>query len=213
MATADDWEARAEPFVDADEAAAALDELALRAPDRAMRGTLERAMLTLRRLERRAQIAEAQSLRDPLTNLANRRAWGEALHTETERARRDRRAAALVVIDLDHFKTYNDTHGHLAGDMLLRRVAETLFDVSRTNDIVARVGGDEFAIIAVGAEDCDVVGDRVRSALAAVDIPASIGVAGIEPGDDLVDAWALADRAMYEEKLGHHRSDGASEPR
>lgn len=210
VAIANDWEARAEPFVDADEAVAALDAVAAAAPDTATRGTLERAMLTLRRLERRAEIAEAQSLRDPLTNLGNRRAWGEALHTETERARRDRRGAVLVVIDLDNFKAYNDTYGHLAGDMLLRRVAETLCEVSRTNDIVARVGGDEFALIAVGAEDRDVVGARVRSALAAADIPASIGVAGIEPDDDLVEAWAMADRAMYQQKLSRQDSEGAS---
>lgn len=211
VAIADDWQERAEPFGDADEAAAALDALATGETDPTTRGTLERAMLTLRRLQRRAELAEAQSLRDPLTNLANRRAWGEALHTETERARRDQRGAALVVVDLDHFKTYNDTYGHLAGDMLLRRVAETLCEVSRTNDIVARVGGDEFAIIAVGAEDSEIVGARVRSALEAVDVPASTGVAGIEPGDDLVEAWGLADRAMYAQKLGRHDSEGASE--
>lgn len=212
MSIADESEARAEPFVDADEAATALDAVAAQQCDPAVRGTLVRAILTLRRLEHRAELAEAQSLRDPLTNLANRRAWGEALRTETERARRNRRGAVLVVIDLDHFKTYNDTYGHLAGDLLLRRVAETLFEVARTNDIVARVGGDEFAVIAVGAHDSAAVGDRVRTALDAAEIAASIGVASIEPDDDLAEAWARADRYMYQEKLDHHESNGAAQP-
>ncbi len=211
VSIADESEARAEPFGDADEAAAALDAVAAQEPDAEVRTTLVRARLTLRRLEQRAELAEAQSLRDPLTNLANRRAWGEALHTETERARRDRRGAALVVIDLDHFKTYNDTYGHLAGDLLLRRVAETLSEVARTNDIVARVGGDEFAVIAVGADDSAAVGDRVRSALEAAGIAASIGVAGIDPDGDLAEAWSQADRAMYQQKLGQHESNGAAQ--
>lgn len=197
----------AEPFADVDEAVRAIEELRTATQDPAVLSTLSRTQAMLRALQRRAESAEAQSLRDPLTNLANRRAWREALHTETERCRRDGRGAVLVVIDLDDFKAYNDTYGHLAGDLLLRHVADTLTSASRTNDVVARIGGDEFALIAVGAENGIPVGQRIRHALADVGVAASIGLARIDPQGDLADAWATADRAMYDEKVRRHGPD------
>jgi diguanylate cyclase (GGDEF)-like protein len=192
------------PFPDVEEAVRVLERLRAEAGDEATREVLTRVAATMEALRQRAEAAEAESLRDALTGLANRRAWQEALDTETERARRDGRAAAVVVDDVDDFKAYNDEHGHLAGDLLLRRVAQTLEAVSRTNDVVARVGGDEFAVIAVGAGDGLAVGRRIEGALEQAGITASIGLARADPGSDLADAWNTADRAMYVEKVRRH---------
>lgn len=204
MTSSDDTGSSAEPFGDGDEAVRAIEELRALTEDPATLVTLGRAQATLRALQQRMESAEEKSLRDPLTNLANRRAWRDALHTETERCRRDGRGAVLVVVDLDDFKAYNDTYGHLAGDLLLRHVADTLAGASRTNDVVARIGGDEFAVIAVGAENSIPVGQRIHDALSRVGVAASIGTARIDPQGDLADAWATADRAMYDEKVRRH---------
>jgi diguanylate cyclase (GGDEF)-like protein len=200
----DEGSSSAEAFPDGDDAVRAVEELSAATRDPATLETLTRVRATLRVLQQRAEAAEAKSLRDPLTHLANRRAWREALHTETERCRRDGRGAVLVVIDLDDFKAYNDTFGHLAGDLLLRHVGETLMSASRTNDVVARIGGDEFAVIAVGAESSVPVGQRIREALARAGVAASIGMARIEPQGDLAEAWGTADRTMYDEKVRRH---------
>lgn len=203
MAAGEDTEGFS-PFEYADEAVAALGRLREATADPGSQRAIDRAMATLQALERRAEIAEQESMRDPLTDLANRRAWRLALRAETERCRRDGRGAVLAAIDIDDFKTYNDTHGHLAGDLLLRRAADTLNSIARTNDVVARIGGDEFAVIAVGADDATLVGERIRDALDAAEVSASIGVARIDAYGELADAWEVADRAMYREKVRRH---------
>lgn len=197
---------RVSPYPSVDEAVAALEELRAGSTEPSAREIVDRVESTLRSLARRAEVAEQESLRDPLTNLANRRAWRLALRAETERCRRDGRGAVLAAIDLDDFKRYNDTHGHLAGDLLLRRVADTLTSVARTNDVVARIGGDEFAVVAVGAEDGMLVGERIRAALEQAGVAASLGVARVDANGELVEAWDVADRAMYMEKVRRHGS-------
>lgn len=89
---------------------------------------------------------------DPLTGLANRRSFDERLQHEIARARREGRPLALFVIDIDHFKSINDLHGHDTGDALLREVADRLASSVRDVDLAARLGGDEFVLIQVGAE-------------------------------------------------------------
>src|SRR5262249_58971686 len=84
---------------------------------------------------------------DGLTELYNHRTFQERLAQEVDRANRYRRPLSLLMIDVDHFKIYNDTYGHPQGDMILREVARLLREVSRTSDIVARYGGGEFALI------------------------------------------------------------------
>jgi GGDEF domain-containing protein len=145
------------PFPDVEEAVRVLERLRAEAGDEATREVLTRVAATMEALRQRAEAAEAESLRDALTGLANRRAWQEALGTETERCCRDGRAAA--------------------------------------------VGGDEFAVIAVGAGDGLAVGRRIEGALEQAGITASIGLARADPGSDLADAWNTADRAMYVEKV------------
>jgi len=102
-----------------------------------------------------------QSIRDPLTRLFNRRYMEEALQLESTRAERSGTPLSIVMADVDHFKRFNDTHGHEAGDALLREVASLIEDHFRRGDIVCRYGGEEFIIIAPGAEQHQII-DRVE---------------------------------------------------
>ena len=104
------------------------------------------------------------SSRDALTGLANRRAFDLALAREIDRVARSGEAALLLTLDVDHFKRVNDTWGHTAGDLVLKAVASALLDSVRPMDLVARVGGEEFAIILpnCGATFGEAVAERVR---------------------------------------------------
>jgi diguanylate cyclase (GGDEF)-like protein len=92
-----------------------------------------------------------QSIRDPLTGLFNRRYMEESLEREIRRAIRNKEELALLMIDIDHFKQFNDTFGHQAGDTLLREVGTLLNKRSRGQDVACRFGGEEFALILAGA--------------------------------------------------------------
>ncbi len=162
--------------------------------------------------------AEESARLDALTGVANRRRFEEVLTAETSRAERRDQALSLVLIDLDHFKQVNDTHGHQAGDEVLVEAARRLRRSSRVQDIVARFGGEEFAVVVVDAEnelDLAGTGDRFRLAIASepfalksgrVSVTASVGAAqmfGAQP-DELI---AAADAALYEAKrLGRDRT-------
>ncbi|MEA2322914.1 MAG: hypothetical protein QOD81_2764 [Solirubrobacteraceae bacterium] len=147
------------------------------------------------------RLMEDQALCDPLTGLANRRAWDRALARERDAHRGIDGRLSVAVIDLDHFKLFNDAHGHLAGDQLLRGAAAAWSDCIRERDVLARLGGDEFALLCPGtpAGDAALVADRLRDALPHQQ-RCSVGVAtwdGAEPGDALVER---ADRALYAAK-------------
>jgi diguanylate cyclase (GGDEF)-like protein len=162
-------------------------------------------------------VEESQRLAttDGLTGLINRRAFVHELKRELDRATRTGSPTSLLLLDLDHFKAINDTHGHGAGDSVLVAVAKTLQKESRVYDLVGRWGGEEF-IVALPSTDEDralIVAERLRAAIAnlkvtnndgtAVPLSASIGAAQLEPNaeslDQLVDR---ADRAMYRAKVG-----------
>ena len=104
------------------------------------------------------------SSRDALTGLANRRAFDLALGRETDRVARSGEPALLLALDIDHFKRVNDTWGHAAGDQVLRAVSSALIDSVRPMDLVARIGGEEFAIILpnCGSAFGETVAERVR---------------------------------------------------
>jgi diguanylate cyclase (GGDEF)-like protein/PAS domain S-box-containing protein len=156
---------------------------------------------------------------DGLTGLANRRHFDERLRDEWARAKRDGAPLSLLMIDVDHFKKFNDQHGHQAGDACLRSVAQILTrEARRPADLAARYGGEEFALLlpATDAEGCAQVGERVRDALRqfgvshAVNPPSnlvtvSLGGATNLPGGITADCTALveaADRALYAAKDG-----------
>ena len=151
---------------------------------------------------RRAERAEVEAHVDLLTQLGNRLAWSKALVEEEARCRRYGRSACVISVDLDGLKRANDTLGHDAGDQLLRNAALSLRRVSRMCDQVARVGGDEFALLAVEATEIEgrALLDRVSTAFAAAGVEASLGMAVREGHTTLEETWKAADAAMYRHK-------------
>ncbi len=117
--------------------------------------------------ELHATVSEA-AVRDPLTGLLNRRYFDEAVETAFATARRDGSPLSLIVLDLDRFSAVNNDHGHVTGDVLLRRVAAAIDTTVRAGDVVARYGGEEFVVIAPNstADQAVAVAERIRSAVA-----------------------------------------------
>ncbi|MEB3262737.1 MAG: GGDEF domain-containing protein [Synechococcus sp.] len=143
-----------------------------------------------------------ESRTDDLTQLANRRAWDEALLRADQLRQRKAHAYAVVVIDLDGFKKINDTQGHQKGDQVLIQTAEVLRNEAREVAIAARLGGDEFGLLLIhpspeGLQECI---RRLRTALEALSIQASIGASLSQPNTSLEETWTEADGSMYEAK-------------
>ncbi|MCO5055753.1 ligand-binding sensor domain-containing diguanylate cyclase [Thermomonas sp.] len=158
----------------------------------------------------------AMSYLDPLTGVANRRRLTEVLEAEIARAAAQKLPLGLIMVDIDHFKNYNDRHGHLAGDVALRAVSHALNAVVRPGDLVARFGGEEFVCLLVAAELAEVmeVAERMRASVEALPpraigndvetLTMSAGVFSVVPdSDDRVDGLlAIVDAALYEAKAG-----------
>jgi diguanylate cyclase len=155
----------------------------------------------LRRIDAQAHQLRQLSRIDALTGLPNRRAWGSELPAVLERARRDRRPLSVAMIDLDHFKKFNDDFGHPAGDRLLKSAAAAWGEQVRTVDVLARYGGEEFIMLLPGA-DADEATRLIERLRAATPLGQtfSAGVAvwdGTETSDELV---SRADQALYQSK-------------
>jgi diguanylate cyclase (GGDEF)-like protein len=148
---------------------------------------------------------------DPLTGLLNRRALDEGFETELARSRRTRSAVSLVVLDIDHFQRFNDERGHQAGDQILSRLAVVLRDTTRTVDLTARVGGEEFAVMApeTGIPGGLALAERLRRAIElefsgeSPTLTVSLGVSG-SPGNggDRQGLIKAASAALVEAKQG-----------
>src|SRR5438067_1856739 len=153
---------------------------------------------------------ERLSVTDALTGLYNRRHLMGTLANEVQRSRRLRRTFSVLLADVDHFKQYNDTHGHLGGDAALVKVAETLRKMTRGVDSVARYGGEEFVVMLIEAPiaTAAAVGERIRARVAAEEfsggkMTVSVGAAEYPThGDTPEELIASADAAMYEAKGG-----------
>src|SRR5437016_6141598 len=176
-------------------------------------GYLTRAFSTLvSRLREKESQGELEklSLTDSLTGLYNRRHLMGTLASEVQRSRRLRRAFAVLLADVDRFKQYNDTHGHLAGDAALVKIAEVFRKTTRQVDCVARYGGEEFVVMLLEANlaTATLVAERVRARVAEQDLgegslTLSIGVAEYPDGGDTPEELiATADAAMYRAKSG-----------
>lgn len=138
---------------------------------------------------------------DPLTGVANRRAFDEQLEYSSRNGRRSVPSSALVMLDIDHFKQYNDNRGHPDGDRFLRAVTEAWTTVLRDNDLLARFGGEEFLVL---LRDCPIEGaldcaDRLR-AVVPEGMTCSAGVAAFQPGEDTAVLMARVDLALYQAK-------------
>ena len=154
--------------------------------------------------------AEALSVTDDLTHLYNSRYLNAMLRKETKRASRSGRPLSLLFIDLDGFKSVNDTHGHLSGSRALVEAAAVIRGSARETDVVARFGGDEFAVVLpdTGGEGAFAVGERVRERIAAhnflardgldIRLTASVGLATLpDAASSAEELMAAADKAMY----------------
>ena len=148
------------------------------------------------------------SLKDPLTGLANRRHFRAVLEREIDRVTRSGEAALLLMLDIDHFKAVNDTHGHPAGDFVLRAIADLLQESVRGEDAVGRIGGEEFALLLPGVHQDEALrrAETIRAAIASSDagMTVSIGVAGFVPDVQVEPDTLLrrADAALYAAKRG-----------
>ena len=170
------------------------------------------AALSLANLRLRESLRE-QAIRDPLTQLYNRRFLEESLERELQVAARKRQSLALVFLDLDHFKRFNDSFGHEAGDLVLQALGDRLRDFFRATDICCRYGGEEFAIILPesSAKDAGARADKLRSEVKGLriqykkqtlgQITISAGVAAFpEHASTSSDLLKIADQCLYESK-------------
>ena len=177
------------------------------------------------RLKRQNDLLERYAFRDGLTGIPNRRAFDDRSGTEWSRCLRARQSLAVALIDVDHFKAYNDHHGHLRGDDCLRQVADCLVGgTRRSGDLVARYGGEEFVVCMPNTplEGALAVAEGLREAIAAAGLPhgfspvashvtVSVGVAALVPERvaRLPDLMTEADRMLYASKAaGRNRVTG-----
>jgi diguanylate cyclase (GGDEF)-like protein len=161
---------------------------------------------------------------DALTGLHNRGWLDDAFDREIKRSERDELPLALIMIDVDHFKNYNDEYGHLGGDQVLITVANAIRSPLRPNDLIARFGGEEFAVLLpeTTVSNAEIIAERLRDHVAKADpgmldnrqLPAvtiSLGIAGRQPGYSLDMMIAAADVAMYHAKRnGRNRVEVAA---
>ncbi len=179
-----------------------------------VRDVSERKIAELR-LQEAYNAVEALAVTDALTGLANRRRFDQYLGTEWRRSMRDRQPLSLLMMDVDKFKTYNDTYGHQRGDSCLKQIAEACMDVvSRPGDLVARFGGEEFVVVLPNTESEGAlhIAEEICEALRARKLPhtgnlpgiitISAGCATLIPkfGKHAPDLIEMADKALYKAK-------------
>ena len=151
------------------------------------------------------------ALKDPLTGVNNRSALNAALVRETELARRHKSPLSIIMMDIDYFKQVNDRYGHLAGDFVLRSIADAIGNCTRRSDIIFRSGGEEFLIVLsnTAGEGALLLAERIRRTVASGDyqygdhpilVTASFGVACYEDGESSDELLEKADRALYDAK-------------
>ena len=168
-------------------------------------------------LSARSQTLEHAALTDGLTGMQNRRYFDDALREYLDEFRRIEKPVGLMILDLDHFKQVNDTHGHDVGDEVLRTVAKCLKDMTRYHDVVARLGGEEFAVVApnMDSELLMKLAERIRKSIATtailtgnvrLKVTTSVGLAIWDRKESADDFFRRADRMLYQAKrLGRNR--------
>jgi diguanylate cyclase len=181
----------------------------------------------INQLQENLEVVRTESLTDPLTSLANRKYFDQALASVIAEAAADRESMSLLMTDIDHFKKFNDTYGHLTGDQVLRLVALSVKQNVKGQDIAARYGGEEFAIILPNTvlRAAVTVADHIRRAVMSKElmkrstgehlgrVTISIGVANLRPGDNAQSLIGRADACLYAAKRsGRNRVICESDP-
>ncbi len=182
--------------------------------NRALETRLKSSRQEISQLQQNLEAARNESLTDPLTTLANRKYFDEALARNLLEATASPEPMSLVLADIDHFKTFNDTFGHLTGDQVLRLVALTVKQTVKGQDIAARYGGEEFAVILprTALREAITVADHIRRAVMGKElmkrstgehlgrVTVSIGVASYRHGDTIQALIERADTCLYAAK-------------
>jgi len=157
-------------------------------------------------LQSRLSKAEAEATIDPVTRVMNRGGFDRAIQRAVATAEQSQAPLTLVMVDIDHFKTVNDTHGHAIGDEVLIAVAKTLRDSIRRSDMVARMGGEEFCVLQtdIDSELMTMLTERLRAAVEAIAEPVRITASfGVCHSSKTIEPTALlqhADQALYAAK-------------
>ncbi|MGD9912922.1 MAG: GGDEF domain-containing protein [Rhizobiaceae bacterium] len=168
-------------------------------------------------LSARSETLQQAALTDALTGMQNRRYFDDAMKEYITEFRRIGKPVGLMILDLDHFKQVNDTHGHDVGDEVLKAVSNCLKDMTRHHDVVARLGGEEFAVVApnLDIEMLTKLAERIRKAVAAtpvasgtakLNVTTSVGLAVWDGRESSEDFYRRADKQLYQAKrLGRNR--------
>lgn len=197
-------------------AATALGSASLQATERlrALEQLFAASVKRITELKQRLAKAEQDATRDALTGLANRRMFNSVIQRAAMQAAADRSALSLLLLDIDHFKRFNDTYGHALGDNVLRLVARVLREHIKGRDTAARYGGEEFAIVLVGAriDGAVTVAEQIRVMLERHPlmnrasgerlgvVTCSIGVSAYRLGEPIAELIERADQALYRAK-------------
>lgn len=155
--------------------------------------------------------AQQASLQDQLTGLYNRGAFDTSMKREVDLSTRQHSPLSLIVLDIDHFKTINDSYGHSSGDKALKALAECILDTMRQSDIAFRYGGEEFTLVLsnTALESATLVAERIRIAVSQLTCndgkrdfayTISVGVAELQQGEDSYQLFERADKALYKAK-------------
>lgn len=190
------------------------DTQAMIAQNEELEAQLDRSSQLMNELQRDLESVRREALTDGLTGLANRKSFDAELSRIAAEAEATAQVFTLLMLDIDHFKSFNDNYGHLVGDQVLRLVSRTLTDGVKGRDVAARYGGEEFGIILpeTNLNAGVVVGNALRKAIASKDvvnratgeklarITISVGVAEYTVGEDLHELIERADAALYTAK-------------
>ena len=167
-------------------------------------------------LQQNLEAIRAESLTDPLTGLSNRKYFDRAIDASVQLAARQNEPLSLLMLDIDHFKSFNDNYGHLTGDQVLRLVGMSLKHIVTGRDTMARYGGEEFAVVLPNTTlpNAVAVAEQIRRAVMARElkkkstgeilgrVTVSVGVSLLQPGDDINTLIERADACLYAAKRG-----------